>query len=100
MRLQLAAFGPVVGLVVVIDVAEQQAVSRLVDDQPDVAADADRPEVLVLRLVELVKLMPGLAGLSCKIERRRLDGLLLVAGQAGEAVGEGVGDAEFHHARP
>ena len=40
--------------------------------------------------------MPGLAGLSCKIERGRLDGLLLVAGQAGEAVGECVGDAEFH----
>ena len=55
---------------------------------------------LSFALSSLWKLIPGLAGLSCKIERRRLDGLLLVAGQAGEAVGEGVGDAEFHIAIP
>ena len=37
MRLQLAPLGPVVRLVVVIDVAQQQAARRPVDDQPDVA---------------------------------------------------------------
>lgn len=31
-----------------------------------------------------------------EIEGGSLNGLLLVAGQAREAVGEGVGDAEFH----
>ena len=96
MRLQLAPLGPVVGLVVMIDVAEQQAASRLVDDQPDVAADPHRPEVLVLRLVELVEAHAGIGRVELQVEGRRLDGLLLVAGQAGEAVGEGVGDAEFH----
>ena len=31
-----------------------------------------------------------------QIERRRLGGPLLLAGELGEAVGEGIGDAEFH----
>jgi len=31
-----------------------------------------------------------------QIEGRGLDGLLLLAGELGEAVGEGVGDAEVH----
>ena len=96
MRLQLAAFRPVIGLVVVIDVAEQKAGGRLVNDQPDVAAHPHRPEVLVLCLVELVEAHAGIGRVELQVERRRLDGLLLVAGQSGEAVGEGVGDAEFH----
>ena len=32
-------------------------------------------------------------GLELQVERRRLDGR---AGQSGEAVGDGIGDAEFH----
>ena len=82
----------------VADVAEQQARLGPVDDQPDVAADPHRPEVLVLRLVELVELQPGLRRVDLQVEGRRLDGLLLVAGQAGEAVGEGVGDEEVQSA--
>ena len=100
MRLQLAPFRPVVGLVVVIDVAEQEARLAPVNDQPDVAADPHRPEVLVLRLVELVEAHAGIGRVELQVEGRRLDGLLLVAGQAGEAVGEGVGDAEFHDITP
>ena len=55
---------------------------------------------LSFALSSLWKLMPGWAGLSLEVEGRRLDGLLLVAGQPGEAVGERVGDAELHHVRP
>ena len=40
--------------------------------------------------------MPGIGRVELQVEGRRLDGLLLVAGQAGEAVGEGVGDEEVH----
>ena len=51
---------------------------------------------LSLALSSLWKLMPGIGRVQLQVEGRRLDGLLLLAGQAGEAVGEGVGDAEVH----
>jgi hypothetical protein len=50
----------------------------------------------VLRLVELVEAHSGIGRIELQVERRRLDGFLLVAGQVSEAVGEGVGNAKFH----
>jgi len=41
---------------------------------------------------------PGAGRVELQVEGYRFDGLLLVTGQPGEAVGEGVGDAEVHHA--
>ncbi len=96
MRLQLAPSRPVIRLVVVVDVAEQEIGIALVNDQPDVAAHPHRPEVLVLHLVDLVEAHAGIGRVELQIERRRLDGFLLVAGQAGKAVGEGIGDAKVH----
>ena len=96
MGFQLAPLGPVVSLVVVIDVTEQQAALRLVNDEPEVAAHPHRPEVFVLRLVELVKAHPRTRGIHLQVKGRRLNSFLLVAGQAREAVGESVGDAEIH----
>ncbi len=66
------------------------------DDQADVAADPYRPEVLIPRLVEFVKREAGVGRVDLQVERRGFDGLLLVAREAGETVGEGVGDAEVH----
>ena len=51
---------------------------------------------LSFALSSLWKLHPGIGRVELQVEGRRLDGLLLVAGQPGEAVGEGVGDAEVH----
>lgn len=99
MRLQPAPLGPLIGLVVVIDVAEQQTAVGPMDDEPDVAAHPHRPEVPVSRLVELVKLKPRTRRIHLKIERRRLRSLLLVGGETAEAVGERVGDAEVHLTR-
>jgi hypothetical protein len=68
------------------------------DARPDplfCSANPHRPEVLVFRLVELVEAQAGTGGIDLQVERRRLDSLLLVDGQASEAVGEDVGDAEF-----
>ena len=96
MRLQPAPLGPLIGPVVVIDVAEQQAAVGPMDDEPDVAAHPHRPEVPVPRPVELVKLKPRTRRIDLKIERRRLRSLLLVGGEAAEAVGERVGDSEVH----
>ena len=53
---QPPSFGPLIGGVVMIDVAEQEAGSCPVDDQPDVATDPNGPEVLILRPVDLVQL--------------------------------------------
>ena len=98
-RLQLAPLGPVVGVVVVVDVAEQQAVGGPVDDQPDVALTRTDQKFLSFARSSLWKLKPGLAGIELQVEGGRLDRLLLVAGQPCEAVGEGVGDAEVHLVR-
>ena len=62
--------------------------------------DPHRPEILVLRLVELVEAHARIGRVELQVEGRRLDGLLLVAGQSGEAVGEGIGDAKFHDIKP
>jgi hypothetical protein len=47
---KLAAFGPMVGGIVMIDVAEEKAVLRAVDDDADVESYPDRPEVGVFGL--------------------------------------------------
>ncbi len=99
MPFQPPSFRPLIRGVVMIDVAEQQAGSRAVDDQPDVATDPNGPEVLVLRPVDLVQLQARMRRVHLQVERRGLDRLLLVAGQPGEAVGEGIGDAELHPSR-
>ena len=40
--------------------------------------------------------MPGIGRVHLQVKGRGLDGLLLLAGEFGEAVGEGVGDEELH----
>ena len=96
MRFKLAALGPVVRLVVVRHVAEQQAPARSVHDQPDVAVHPHGPEVPVPDLIELVKAQSRLRRIELEVEGRRLDRLLLVAGEAREAIGERVRYAEIH----
>ena len=96
MAFDLASLGPVVGGVVVIDVTEEQAVVGLVDDDADVARDADGPEVPVARALEPVELHARTGRIQLQVEGRRLHGLLLVTGQTSEAGGEGVGEEEGH----
>ena len=96
MPLQPPPLGPLIGGVVMVHVAEQEARRGPVDDQPDVAADPGGPEALVLRPLDLVQLQPWPGRVHLQVERGGLDRLLLVAGQLREAVGEGVGDAELH----
>ncbi len=82
--------------IVVIDIAEQQARFAAMNDQTNVAADPHRPEILVLAAIQLVEAQAGAGGIQLQVEGRRLDELLFVVGQAGETIGKGVGDAEFH----
>jgi hypothetical protein len=56
MGFQFPPFGPVVGVVVMADVTQKKAFVRPMNDQPKIAADPHRPEMLVLGLVQLVEL--------------------------------------------
>jgi hypothetical protein len=51
-----APFRPGVCVVMVADIGQQDARIGLVDDDADVAAHADRPEMRVARAVDAVKL--------------------------------------------
>ena len=79
MRLDPPAFGPSVGVVVVADIGDQQALARLVNDQADVAIDARRPEIGVLAVVDAVQLKTVAGRVHLKIEDARLHGLLVEA---------------------
>ena len=68
------------GIVVVAYIGEQQARNRLMHNDPDVATDANRPEIRVLGFVDAVELEPRPVRLSLQVENRELHLLLLVAG--------------------
>ena len=57
-----AASSPVVGVVVVGNVAEHEAGFRAVKDEPEVEVDAGGPEVFVFRLFDAMKLKARLGG--------------------------------------
>jgi len=92
----LAALGPVVRSVVMADIAEHQTRCRFVDYESDISADAHRPEVLILRTFDPVKLHPGIRRIHLKVESSCLYRLLLVGGQLAQAIGECVSDSEVH----
>ena len=51
----LSAFGPFVGIVMMIDIYQQDAGGRAMDDDPDIGIHPHRPKVRVLGAVEFVK---------------------------------------------
>ena len=83
MRLDPPAFRPGIGVVVVADIGDQQAVARLVNDQADVAIDARRPEIGVLAVVDAVQLETVAGRVHLQIEDARLHRLLVQAWTAG-----------------
>ncbi len=84
MRLDPAALGPGIGVVVMADIGDQQAVARLVDDQADVAIDARRSEVGDLALVDAMQLKPVAGRVHLQVKDTRLHRLLVRAGQSVE----------------
>ena len=77
-----------------IDIDEHDARRGAMQDQADVPVDPDRPEIPVLGAVDPVERQPWRRRVHLQIEGRGFRGLLLVAGQLGKAIGEGVGDTE------
>ena len=66
------------------------------NDQTNVTIHPHRPKVFILRLVQPVEAHPISRRIHLEVEGRRFDGLLLISGEAGETVREGVGDEEVH----
>jgi len=99
MRLDPAALRPFVGVVVVGDVHQHQAIAGLVHDDAQVAIDPHRPEIRISRLVEAVELQPRLVRVHLQVERRQLRLLLLVVPELGEGSREAVGE-DGGHAMP
>jgi len=93
---EFAAFRPMIGVVVMADIAEQETGFGAVQDEADVTGNSNGPEALVLSLVEFVKLEAGVGGIELQVEGRGFRGFLLVASETGQAFGEGIGDTEFH----
>ena len=80
MHFQLPALRPLISLVMMTDVAEQETIRGLVDNKPDIFTHANRREIRIPRLVEFMELQAGMRRIQLKIERRGLDSFLFVAG--------------------
>jgi len=66
-----------------VRITQHQTSVGLVDDDPQILADPNRPEILVLRLAEFVKLQPRVLRVHLQIKGRGLYSLLLLSGQSG-----------------
>ena len=79
-RFQSSSLGPLIGLVMVAHVAEQETVRTSMCDESDVSIDTNGPETRILRSFKLVELETWVCGVHLKIESRGFDGLLLDPG--------------------
>ena len=96
MRLDAAALGPLVGVVVVADVGQQEALRRLVDDDPDIPVDPARPEIRVLGGIDAMQLQPRMLRIDLKVDNGDLDSLLLIARQLAQGRLKAVGQKKLH----
>lgn len=96
MGFEFAPFGPVIGVVVMTNIADEEAALALMYDQADVAADAHRCKVGILHAVKFVKAHARAGRVDLQIKDCGLDRFLLVVGEFGKAVYECVGNAKFH----
>jgi hypothetical protein len=96
MGFELAPRGPVVGAIVMVDIAEHHAALDPMEDQPEVTAGAGGPEVLVLDVVEPVALQAGIGRVDLQLEGGELGGFLLLVVELVQAGLDAVGEEEGH----
>jgi hypothetical protein len=96
MALNFAPHGPIVGGIVVIHIAEQQAGGCFVDDESYVAADAGRPEVGIPGALNAVELQAGVRRVELEVESGRFHRFLLLGGQLLQTILKCTGNAKFH----
>ena len=96
MGLHSAAMRPLVGVVVVVDVAQRHAVARLVDDYADVLIHTGGSKAAVPGSLNAVHPESGAHRIGLQIEHCRLDCCLLARAQLREARCKRGGDPELH----
>ena len=67
------------------------------NDDAKISADPDGPEVLVPCSVKLVEIHSWTCRIQLQIECRGFNGFLLIACQAGKAIGKGIGNTKLHN---
>jgi hypothetical protein len=77
-------------------ITEQHADGGPMNDQPDIATHPDRPEVLILWLVEPMELHSRILRIQLKIKGCGFYKLLFLAGKFSQAIGKSIGDKEVH----
>ena len=96
MGFDLVPQSPVVGRVVMVDVAQHYAALNTMEDQPDVTAGAGRPEVLVLDVVAPVALQTRVEGITLKFKASMFGGFLLFSTELLQARLKCVSEKEVH----
>lgn len=96
MHLDTPPLGPGIGVVMVSDPRDEQAVRGPVDHQAQIAARPRGPEIRVARSFDAVHRQALAGRVLLQVERRQLRRFLLLPGQAHECVGKGGGDADDH----
>ena len=96
MRLKLSSLGPTVSLVMMVNIAKQQAGCRTVKDKPNIIINSNSEKILITRFFEAMEIHPQARRVDLKIERSVLDCLLLVRGKSSETIGKSIGDSEVH----
>ena len=96
MGFQFASLSPLIGIVVVIHVAQQQTFPGPMHNYSDIAANANRPEIPISGSIQLMELQSRLSWIQLQIKGRGLHSLLFITGQPDKAIRESMGDAEIH----
>ncbi len=65
-------------------------------DQSKIPTGADRQEIAITRPIKLVELRAGIGQIKLEIENRSLDDLLLVVGQASQAVAKTITNSPWY----
>ncbi len=98
MRLNPPAPSPIIGIVVVPDMHQQDIVTALLHNDAEVTVHPQRPDIGTDRLVDAMKLQSRLIGVELQIEHGQLRLLLLLVVEASKGSGECVGENGDHSA--
>jgi hypothetical protein len=96
MRLENSPFSPLVSLIVMVHIAEQQAGCCPMHDDEQIAGHPYRPEIPVAGRVQFVELESGISRIQLQIECSGLGSLLLLACKPRQAIDKRIRNPKFH----
>ncbi|MGH6837481.1 MAG: hypothetical protein ACREDT_01505 [Methylocella sp.] len=96
MRFYPPPLRPIISGIMMIDVADKKTFFGFVNNQPYIAADTHRPEILVLGVIDAVELKPGLGRVHLKVEDSGFHCLLLLGRKSRQRFRKGISDTKLH----